>query len=1037
MCWLHPQILRENRTRERAAGSKFSSEEKAVWKAKVAGFFKRTSEPLEAKRKRLKAEHRSKPRLASYHWLRSVEHSIMAVTNQGFEQYDNLPGLERVLENADQSAEEKMEIRLELSTMPAPKFLFICMDEEGKQWSSMNYMKNKLLLCVSGLRDPFHRAFNDASLAVKHSGLWATYLHSLLIYNIAWGPWQKCAWWSALKEQASDLAANLGCDDPLLLAMWDKILIDRGHVLDQPEDIRGPAARAAFVRELQYSRAFATKGDKCSISRWHSWMLAHSSWDIECHTRLMAMIAMCLVNKWEVCYEDLLEPLPHKEGHQAEGSTAKAKTAKDIRKDLDALRQKAQNTFHVATRLLADDDHVQRTRIIALGVRAEFTDFSGMQRTLKGVEGSIKYYMDATEGKWLNVFDRMIDDACDLTELGRAGFQVDFSVSALKGVSSESPIVALNDALAKDLSHLQAQLMKYRCGSMAWHTSYWPGQLVGLLKDASRQATMDELRADFEAFEACKEQRSPILSGWCKRSEFNTALMRWVVAYCKAGDWFHIRIGLRQLLESLFGGWTQSRINELANQRLRDRETRANASKLVRRCRQWQVPQKAGLIAEFERTEVQPTTQAQPPPGCLEKLFTAETTEMRKEKTKHIENVAEDMRDGMKARSEMQKRLKGILGRQDWTVHTPDSQQRLYAEAKVMRHLAEFSLWHLASEAWRAGLLPEGEIVVSESSGDAMFVVKTLDCAFIAWPAEQLAPGVWVRMKGVRKLSWRFCFDEADYKVLPSMDCSPLRLHLEGCGHNRIGRKQTGGAEDLLRWLARHGFPGCSESLLKTLYKTFGGEAPVVGNDDDSDSRTVLALGCMAAVYPEWTEDLALKALHTGFCLNNKDTSGSMQIDQTMLQDVVLPNEQSKVASYAKEVTIAKAKFDLHKKSRGALIRRFFKPAASTSGGRAARPQATPRWLPKKNARSSDVTQFLEKHKPSPAAIICDDYNGRWRLLYPDRQWRSISWTKRGYEKAVAVALHLLWSWHGEATGETPKWPLEDLALPEEAGGEA
>lgn len=320
-------------------------------------------------------------------------------------------------------------------------------------------------------------------------------------------------------------------------------------------------------------------------------------------------------------------------------------------------------------------------------------------------------------------------------------------------------------------------------------------------------------------------------------------------------------------MESLFGGWTQSRINELANQRLRDRETRANASRLVRRCRQWSVPHKAGLIAEFDRPELEPTTQAQPPPGCLEKLLTAETTEFRKEKSKHTENVAEDMRDGMKARHDMQKRLKGILGRQDWTVHTPDSLQRLYAEAEVMRHLAASSHWHLASEAWRAGLLPEGEIVVNEASGDAMFVVKTLHCAFIAWPADQLSQCVFAHKKGVSKLEWRFCFDDTDYKVLPSMDCSPLHLFLEERGHNSIARKQIGGAEGLLPWLARHGFVGCSESLLKSLHKTFGADAPVVTNDDESDSRTVLALGCMAAVCPEWTEDIALKALHKGYLL--------------------------------------------------------------------------------------------------------------------------------------------------------------------------
>ena len=43
-------------------------------------------------------------------------------------------------------------------------------------------------------------------------------------------------------------------------------------------------------------------------------------------------------------------------------------------------------------------------------------------------------------------------------------------------------------------------------------------------------------------------------------------------------------------------------------------------------------------------------------------------------------------------------------------------------------------------------------------------------------------------------------------------------------------------------------------------------------------------------------------------------------------------------------------------------------------------------------------------------------------------KWKSVSWTKRGYEKAACESIHHAWVFHTECTGEEAPFSMEDLA---------
>ena len=55
--------------------------------------------------------------------------------------------------------------------------------------------------------------------------------------------------------------------------------------------------------------------------------------------------------------------------------------------------------------------------------------------------------------------------------------------------------------------------------------------------------------------------------------------MSWSIAYAASTGWTFAPEPLLKMLQGLFRGWGQSRVNEKANKVLRDAETRENASK--------------------------------------------------------------------------------------------------------------------------------------------------------------------------------------------------------------------------------------------------------------------------------------------------------------------------------------------------------------------------------------------------------------------------------------------------------------------------
>ena len=81
-----------------------------------------------------------------------------------------------------------------------------------------------------------------------------------------------------------------------------------------------------------------------------------------------------------------------------------------------------------------------------------------------------------------------------------------------------------------------------------------------------------------------------------------------------------------------------------------------------------------------------------------------------------------------------------------------------------------------------------------------------------------------------------------------------------------------------------------------------------------------------------------------------------------------------------------------------------------------------------KDEKSTDaVTRWILTHTPESVTIECDNYSGRWRVVSLTPEWKSISWTKRGYDKAALEVVHQAWVFHEDCLSEHAPSDLEEL----------
>ncbi len=227
---------------------------------------------------------------------------------------------------------------------------------------------------------------------------------------------------------------------------------------------------------------------------------------------------------------------------------------------------------------------------------------------------------------------------------------------------------------------------------------------------------------------------------------------------------------------------------------------------------------------------------------------------------------------------------------------------------------------------------------------------------------------------------------------------------------------QTGAPREVPVAQADRGFAHVDEKCMEELLITRGKELPE-GDEEETHRKTDLALACIAATKPDITDTQAAACIARAFVEENPDCYATLEVDVEALSDVVNAGEAKKVAEYAAAVLAVQAKKDLVFGTRDRCLHKYFKRSAAPKYSAAQK--RPPRWLPTRDESSTAaITAWIEKHAPSSTKIDCDDYNGRWRVISANLDWRPISWTKRGYRKAAFEVLSQAWQYHKDYTSQ-------------------
>lgn len=527
-CWAPPQVLRDSRTKDSTCGVAFTAEEHQQWQSQLSEFFKVIPDELPAaKRRRLQkvAAGSKHERLASLDWLRAIEHSMIATAAKKFDNFDSRGLLKGY--TIDEMETVRFDGQDPDSPPYVPSLLVMCTDQCSTQLCPTAYTMYHLGLNMLHMPDPYHMEWNDIGEAMAMSGFQPALEASLIIFNLAYGPFQKSAFFNDLKDAAVDCATSMTPNDLLLTKLWPSIMQDHGMPVATSG---GEDDRTKFLSTLAGWGPGVVKGPKAATSRWFSYIHAAHFWDEHWHTRLLLILFAGIRKGWARSLADVWctstgspsapapgnvgdpvpiagecaadegkdGPLPSAGAAAASSDAAAAGSAKpgpasvaqaqrEAKAATQEQRGRSANTMHAVARLLCNPELLSQIRLITLATRPLTVSNADTFYMLKGYDGNQKQYVMWASWSWLPEIIDCIKTGGDVGGLGRAGLIADFSSRRVRELNTRMEPVLADDALFLQYWNLVFSLARSRCSSMTRYSCGFPGLLAGLLSEDRSQ----------------------------------------------------------------------------------------------------------------------------------------------------------------------------------------------------------------------------------------------------------------------------------------------------------------------------------------------------------------------------------------------------------------------------------------------------------------------------------------------------------------------------------------------------------------------
>ena len=672
-----------------------------------------------AKRRRLTGKTKpGVPRLPTLNWIHDVRHCL-----------DQLARPLREFVAMEDSMHEDT----------APALLTLCTDQEALQIAATNFMKWHLNLMCEHVYDPQHRRSNDASLALAECGLLQRCCMSLPLFNLKFGPFLKGGWHTLIQETAERISRDLSPNDPVLKHYMPSILLDN----DEPWHANTEARRQQFLHELP-SQAFVTsKGPKAALSRFNS--VTQAALFLEKHWSAQSFLftMTCLLQGWVTYADQLWDPdtcqpdgseggsgLASGCGHgtSAAASSSKGTTKQDAKneakRELEKMRGKAVNTFHAMTRYLNDPDSKSFCRVLAFLQEPEAEASGLMLHRLRGEVATREQYAAWADWSFLNEMKEMVLVLRDQRKLRRIGFNMSL---VMDGINQDE--VAIDNSLATTVFSCMKSLLKFRCGSMLWHTWSLPGLSAILLKDEEEkvQHGLQLLKRMYEATEAASTDGSLATQQLLHGQGSSSPAMRWMMRALAKEDFQRVPPHVHDFLLDLWSSLLNSKSVEDLQKLQREHETRTASSKHISKMEAWRVGTQHSLLKSYDRREISASN------------FFFLPVDFDQAALFHAPLKASS--DDSQAELDFCKKLKEVTGKATWPTFTPESQQQIFANLALIDYIhSGDGDWSKVEKAFRASFLPEGHCV---SKGGALYyVIRAYEHAALCWPAASSPLGI-------------------------------------------------------------------------------------------------------------------------------------------------------------------------------------------------------------------------------------------------------------------------------------------------------
>ena len=680
------------------------------------------------------------------------------------------------------------------------------------------------------------------------------------------------------------------------------------------------------------------------------------------------------------------------------------------------------NNLHKSLCLMADPDLTFHSRMVFFLTEPLAADHSDSTIGIRSPTSTRAWHIGWSRWSWLAPLCQSIEVMSDMTLLRRMGFVTQFPSAIYAGMVEGDPLVLVQDTMAASAMKFLVQLLRTRSSSMLWYTSCFPGCLAPLLDEdpAVVLETMTAFREAVTAWEAAKTCAQADVQELADRCHMTGKYMTACIRLAKDAGWT-VSMPLRELLNCVFTAMLNEKLNEDANHKIRDIETRANASKTMQHFTQWSVPVERKILELYER-----------PPMAIDVSVPC----MRDTGSVSRHSLFEPVFEEGKRDKELVD-FAGILHPKTWSTYNSITLKESAVVMELVRFIHRKGDWGLLDKVWVTTLLPKGHVVVDMELKSFYLVLDVWKTGALAWPLQGMPGKRFVLSTRMKKLPFLFVFDEDKFRIVPTSCRSPLRSKL--LGDNRalqLSLDVVGDPMTLREFAASVAYQHVPEVTREFLiHECFPKE--VATKLVESPEGQVMAL--MRHTLPDLSPLQAEEAMRRASACQICCESGLGDVDMTMVMDVAILGDQGSilksvqdneklqkklVVKLADAMTVVKAHFK--SKPPSASAKAFDKQLLSLVQSKTKLPATRDRWFA---SADKNAIQHLETWKPASARVCVDDPNGRYLCNYPGTDRKSFSWSKRGQQKAVVEVLRWFWAEHSKATGIECPFPADFLEM--------